>query len=135
MRRTLHHYCRNELWGSSYVRSNIWMVTLQMMILEQQYHDDLKKELKGVTHTSAGSNVEKETSGGEKTVEPATKVQENVDDTADMGKLMMSRKKRKLLEAMQVCSFYPSYADLSSLIPRNALICVVFFFFSTSFTN
>ncbi|XP_057441146.1 pescadillo homolog [Lotus japonicus] len=74
----------------------------KMMILEQQYHDDLKKELKGVTHTSAGSNVEKETSGGEKTVEPATKVQENVDDTADMGKLMMSRKKRKLLEAMQI---------------------------------
>ncbi|XP_020219449.1 pescadillo homolog [Cajanus cajan] len=69
----------------------------KMMILEQQYHDDLKKELQGVTHTSAGS---KETSTGVvPTGESTTNVQENEDD---MGKLMMSRKKRKLLEAMQI---------------------------------
>ncbi|XP_027937237.1 pescadillo homolog [Vigna unguiculata] len=69
----------------------------KMMILEQQYHDDLKKELKGVTYTTAGS---KETSGAVQTGESATNVEENPDD--DMGKLMMSRKKRKLLEAMQI---------------------------------
>ncbi|CAJ1977050.1 unnamed protein product [Sphenostylis stenocarpa] len=69
----------------------------KMMILEQQYHDDLKKELKGVTYTSAGS---KETSGAVETGESATNVEETADD--DMGKLMMSRKKRKLLEAMQI---------------------------------
>ncbi|TKY63217.1 Pescadillo-like protein [Spatholobus suberectus] len=69
----------------------------KMMILEQQYHDDLRKELQGVTYTSAGS---KETSTGEvETGESTTNVQENDDD---MGKLMMSRKKRKLLEAMQI---------------------------------
>ncbi|XP_020203485.1 pescadillo homolog [Cajanus cajan] len=69
----------------------------KMMILEQQYHDDLKKELQGVEHTSAGS---KETSTGVvQTGESTTIVQENDDD---MGKLMMSRKKRKLLEAMQI---------------------------------
>ena len=67
-----------------------------MMILEQQYHDDLKKELRGVMYTSAGS---KETSGVVQTGELATNVEENADD---MGKLMMSRKRRKLLEAMQV---------------------------------
>ncbi|XP_047168801.1 pescadillo homolog [Vigna umbellata] len=69
----------------------------KMMILEQQYHDDLKKELKGVTYTSAGS---KETSGAVQTGESATNVEENPGD--DMGKIMMSRKKRKLLEAMQI---------------------------------
>ncbi|KAJ1412155.1 Pescadillo [Sesbania bispinosa] len=75
----------------------------KMMILEKQYHDDLKKELQGVTYTSTGSNVEKETSTRVvQTGESTTSVQENVDDAADMGKLMMSRKKRKLLEAMQI---------------------------------
>ncbi|CAJ1783717.1 unnamed protein product [Sphenostylis stenocarpa] len=69
----------------------------KMMILEQQYHDDLKKELKGVTYNSAGSQ---ETSGAVQTGESATNVEENVDD--DMGKLLMSRKKRKLLEAMRI---------------------------------
>ncbi|KAL9278010.1 hypothetical protein ACSQ67_024762 [Phaseolus vulgaris] len=68
----------------------------KMMILEQQYHDDLKKELRGVMYTSAGS---KETSGVVQTGELATNVEENADD---MGKLMMSRKRRKLLEAMQI---------------------------------
>ncbi|KAK7397177.1 hypothetical protein VNO78_18344 [Psophocarpus tetragonolobus] len=70
----------------------------KMMILEKQYHDDLKKELQGVTYTSAGS---KETSTGVvqlQTGESTSNVQENVDD---MGKLMLSRKKRKLLEAME----------------------------------
>ncbi|ESW15415.1 hypothetical protein PHAVU_007G070900 [Phaseolus vulgaris] len=69
----------------------------KMMILEQQYHDDLKKELKGVTYTSADS---KETSGEVQTGESVVHVEENADD--DMGKLMMSRKKRKLLEAMHI---------------------------------
>lgn len=77
-----------------------------MMILEQQYHNDLKKELQGVTYTSAGSNVEKETSAGVvQTGESTTNVQENVDDVADLSKLMMSRRNRKILEAMQVIFF------------------------------
>ncbi|KAK7293423.1 hypothetical protein RJT34_16288 [Clitoria ternatea] len=72
----------------------------KMKILEQQYHDDLKKELKGDTHTSADS---KETStGAELNGESTRNVQENIDDSSDMGKLMLSRKKRKLLEAMQI---------------------------------
>ncbi|KAG5056070.1 hypothetical protein JHK85_008580 [Glycine max] len=70
----------------------------KMMILEQQYRDDLKKELQGVTYTSAGS---KETSTGVvQTGESTASVQENVDD--DMSKVMMSRKKRKLAEAMKI---------------------------------
>lgn len=72
------------------------------MILEKQYHDDLKKELQGVAYNSAGSTVEKETPTGE-----PTNVQGNVDDGADMTSLTMSRKKRKLYEAMKVNSSYP----------------------------
>ncbi|XP_004509849.1 pescadillo homolog [Cicer arietinum] len=72
----------------------------KMMILEKQYHEDLKKELQGATYTSAGSTAEKETSTGViQTAESTNNGQENVDD---LTKLMMSRKKRKLLEAMQI---------------------------------
>ncbi|XP_061358803.1 pescadillo homolog [Gastrolobium bilobum] len=75
----------------------------KMMILEQQYHDDLKKELEGVSYASAGSNVGKETfTGVVHPGESTTSIKENVADVDDMGKLMMSRKKRKLLEAMQI---------------------------------
>lgn len=83
------------------------MNAMQMMILERQYHDDLKKELKGVTFTSAGS---KETSEAVQTGESATNVEENPGD--DMGKIMMSRKKRKLLEAMQVIFFLPHACEM-----------------------
>lgn len=75
-----------------------------MMILEQQYRDELKKELQGVPYTSTGSNVDKQTSAKEiQTEEGSTSnIQQNVDDVANMPLVMMSRKKRKILEAMQV---------------------------------
>lgn len=87
-----------------------------MMILEQQYHDDLKKELQGVTYTSTGSNVDKQTSTGTEE-ESTANAQQNDDDVADMGTLMMSRKKRKLLEAMQVTLCLSSFCRLSYLGP------------------
>ncbi|MED6187371.1 hypothetical protein PIB30_075807 [Stylosanthes scabra] len=75
----------------------------KMMILEQQYHNDLKKELQGVTYGKMDSNVDKQTSTKEvQTEEESTPNAQQKDDADDMGTLMMSRKKRKLLEAMKI---------------------------------
>jgi len=86
--------------------NSISMAVLQLMIQEQRFREELKKELKGETYTSAGSTVEKETSTAViQTGESTNNVQANTDDGAEMGKLMLTRKKRKLLEAMQVHFF------------------------------
>ncbi|KAK7266009.1 hypothetical protein RIF29_18648 [Crotalaria pallida] len=72
----------------------------KMMMLEQQYHEDLKKELQHVTYTPADSKVDKQVSVEvTQTGEGSISDVQNVDD---MSKLLMSRKKRKLLEAMQI---------------------------------
>lgn len=82
------------------------MAVLQLMKQEQRFREELKKELKGETYTSAGSAVEKETSTAViETGESTNNVQANTDDGAEMGKLLLSRRKRKLLEAMQVDFF------------------------------
>ncbi|KAG5087088.1 hypothetical protein JHK82_054485 [Glycine max] len=70
----------------------------KMMILEQQYRDDLKKELQGITCTSAGS-IETSTEVVQ-TGESTTSVHENIDHD-DMGKLMLSRKRRGLVKAIE----------------------------------
>ncbi|CAL5205062.1 unnamed protein product [Lathyrus oleraceus] len=75
----------------------------KMMIHELRYQEDLKKELQGSTYTSAGSTAREETSAGLiQTGESTNNGQANVDDGAEMSKLLLSRKKRKLLEAMRI---------------------------------
>ncbi|CAK8568686.1 unnamed protein product [Lathyrus sativus] len=75
----------------------------KMMIHELRYQEDLKKELQGATYTSAGSTAREETSAGLiQTGESTNNGQANVDDGTEMSKLLMSRKKRKLLEAMLI---------------------------------
>ncbi|XP_019429028.1 PREDICTED: pescadillo homolog isoform X1 [Lupinus angustifolius] len=72
----------------------------KMMLLEQQYHKDLKKELQHATYTPMDSKVDEQVATEvTKTGEESSYDVQNVDD---MGKLLMSRKKRKLLEAMQI---------------------------------
>jgi hypothetical protein len=76
--------------------NSISMAVLQLMNQEQRFREELKKELKG----------EKETfTAVIQTGESTNNVQANTDDGAEMGKLLLSRKKRKLLEAMQVHFF------------------------------
>lgn len=72
------------------------------MALEQQYRDELKKELEGVPYTSVASNADKQTGEMQTGEESANNIQQSVDDVANMPVVMMSRKKRKILEAMQV---------------------------------
>ncbi|WOL11682.1 pescadillo [Canna indica] len=73
----------------------------KLMMLEKQYHDELNMELKGVTYSSSLSHKNLQSS-----VEDVENVKEdnvtNVEQTEDLSKISMSRKKRKLYEAMKI---------------------------------
>lgn len=78
---------------------------MQMMALEKEYHDELKLELQGGKYPSAISKLDKqlpdqENEGGEDTNLPD--YQQMAEDTDNLSKVMMSRKKKNLYEAMQV---------------------------------
>ncbi|KAH7847532.1 hypothetical protein Vadar_027245 [Vaccinium darrowii] len=77
----------------------------KMSILEKQYHEELKMELKGVQY-SAGSNANKQNSAEDtEAVEeslPEAAVQQVAEDVASMAKVLMPRRKRKLYEAMKI---------------------------------
>ncbi|XP_050237796.1 pescadillo homolog [Mercurialis annua] len=64
---------------------------------QKQYHEELKKELEGQSYSSAAKKI-KQSSVEEK--EPLD-IQQIADDTENMQKTLMSRKKRGLLEAIQ----------------------------------
>lgn len=81
---------------------------MQMMAHEKQYHDELKMELQGVQYSAAISKVDKQSSdqeseGGEDSALPDQQI---ADDNANLSKVVMSRKKRKLYEAMQVITSF-----------------------------
>ncbi|KAH9790911.1 Pescadillo-like [Citrus sinensis] len=73
----------------------------KMMTLEKQYHDELKMELDGFKYSSSVSDATKQKSDEDMETgeEPLPDVQQI--STADMSKLLMSRKKRGLYEAMK----------------------------------
>ncbi|KAJ4960868.1 hypothetical protein NE237_020778 [Protea cynaroides] len=76
----------------------------EMSVLEKQYHDELKLELQGVRYTASVSNekvqglVEK-TEVGEKSLPDPGEVTKDADN---MSMVVMSRRKRRLYEAMQI---------------------------------
>lgn len=71
------------------------------MTLEKQYHDELKMELQGVSYSSSTS---KQVSVEEMEVreESLPNAEQIAQDTANMSKVVMSRKKRRLYEAIEV---------------------------------
>lgn len=74
-----------------------------MSFLQKQYLDELKMELNGVQY-SAGSSANKQNSAEETKAgeESLPESQQDADDAANLSTVLMSRKKRKLLEAMEV---------------------------------
>ncbi|EXC20337.1 Pescadillo-like protein [Morus notabilis] len=73
----------------------------KIMTLEKQYHDELKMELQGVSYSSSTSkqvSVE-ETEVREESLPDAEQI---AQDTANMSKVVMSRKKRRLYEAIEI---------------------------------
>ncbi|KAL5797029.1 hypothetical protein ACOSQ2_001849 [Xanthoceras sorbifolium] len=74
----------------------------KMMTLEKQYHDELKMELQS-TQSSSASDMNKQSSGEdmEAREESLPDMQQIANDTANMSKILMSRKKRGLYEAIK----------------------------------
>lgn len=72
------------------------------MILEQnRYLDELKMEVEGVQNSSTPSD-NKQSSSKEAREESEPDLEQIVEDYANMSKTVMSRRKRKIYEAMQV---------------------------------
>ncbi|XP_047311064.1 pescadillo homolog [Impatiens glandulifera] len=69
----------------------------KMMVLEKQYHDELKKELEGVVPSST-SNID---DNDMEEQEPLPD-QQVAEDSSSLSTVVMSRKKRKLYEAMMI---------------------------------
>lgn len=83
------------------------------MALEKQYHDELKMELEG-TQYSGAANQEKEAiaKDAEAKDEPSDPdVKHVVDDIDNLSKVVMSRKKRRLYEAMKVKIYFQSVIE------------------------
>ncbi|XP_021299098.1 pescadillo homolog [Herrania umbratica] len=70
----------------------------KMMLLEKQYHDDLKMELQGVSSINKQSSAE----DMESKEELLRDVQQSAMDSEDLSRLMMSRKKRGLAKAIEM---------------------------------
>ncbi|KAK9117247.1 hypothetical protein Sjap_016194 [Stephania japonica] len=86
----------------------------KMAILEKQYHDELKMELKGVPYTTSKSISNEtdmqspaETTNGKEELlnvlpDPDPDPDQIAKDASSMSTLVMSRRKRRLYEAMQI---------------------------------
>lgn len=74
----------------------------KMEILKKQYHEELEMELKGVSNSSSGSAINKDEGGAEDREESLPDEKQIAEDNANMDKIHMPRKKRKLLEAMEI---------------------------------
>ncbi|CAD5165938.1 unnamed protein product [Musa acuminata subsp. malaccensis] len=70
----------------------------KLTMLEKQYHDELNMELQGITYSTSLSNKNLQSS--------VENVKENtmttLEESEDLSKVSMSRKKRKLYEAMKI---------------------------------
>ncbi|KAL0384008.1 UNVERIFIED_CONTAM: Pescadillo [Sesamum radiatum] len=69
----------------------------KMSMLEKQYHEELKVELQGAEYSAPSSDIEGRDAGGDTIPD----LQQLAEDAANMSKVVMPRKKRKLLEAMR----------------------------------
>ncbi|XP_077221008.1 pescadillo homolog [Tasmannia lanceolata] len=76
----------------------------KMSILEKQHHDQLNMELQGITYSASLSNknVKSSVENTEAKEDSVPDLEQVIEDTRNMSKVVMSRKKRKLYEAMQI---------------------------------
>lgn len=78
------------------------------MAREKQYLDELKMEVKGSQYSSPSDNSKQNTDEDmmetREETETVPEVEQIANDTANMSKILMSRKKKGLYEAMKVTS-------------------------------
>ncbi|XP_057788529.1 pescadillo homolog [Salvia miltiorrhiza] len=70
----------------------------KMLTLEKKYHEELKLELQGAQFPAVQSDVEV----ADAEVDASLDLQQRAKDAANLSEVSMSRKKRKLLEAMKI---------------------------------
>ncbi|KAK4437691.1 Pescadillo [Sesamum alatum] len=70
----------------------------KMSMLEKQYHEELKLELQGAEYSALSSDIE----GRDAEADTIPDLQQLAKDADNMSKVVMPRKKRKLLEAMEI---------------------------------
>ncbi|URE39895.1 Pescadillo N-terminus [Musa troglodytarum] len=69
----------------------------KLTMLEKQYHDELNMELQGITYSTSLSNKNLQSSAENVKEDTVT----TLEESEDLSKVSMSRKKRKLYEAMK----------------------------------
>ncbi|CAA7394726.1 unnamed protein product [Spirodela intermedia] len=77
----------------------------ELIKLEKQYHDELNMELQGISYSESllSKKAESSSIGAEEKLEDGLDAEEMAaTDATSMSKVVMSRKKRKLYEAMQI---------------------------------
>lgn len=76
---------------------------MQIAALQEQYHNELKLELQGANYSSVSNDaIQNATLNSEAVEASVPDLQQIAEDAANMSKVLMPRKKRKLYEAMQV---------------------------------
>ncbi|URE39892.1 Pescadillo N-terminus [Musa troglodytarum] len=70
----------------------------KLTMLEKQYHDELNMELQGITYSTSLSNKNLQSSAENVKEDTVT----TLEESEDLSKVSMSRKKRKLYEAMKI---------------------------------
>lgn len=74
----------------------------KMSVLQKQYHDELKRELQGAQYSViSNASKEKYADDTEAKGDSLPDLRQVAEDVANMSKVLMSRKKRGLLEAME----------------------------------
>lgn len=71
-------------------------------MLEKQYHDELNMELQGITYSASLSTKNLQSSVEDVQEDAPAESEQKEKDARDLSMVSMSRKKRRLYEAMQV---------------------------------
>ena len=86
------------------------------MMLEKQYHDEMNMELQGITYSASLSNKNEQASNEKDEVMPdaTTELEQVAEDARNLSMVTMSRKNRKLYEAMQVLVLFSAIPFINS---------------------
>lgn len=77
---------------------------MQMSALEKQYHEELKREFQGAEYSTISNEREKDVpkDNNDANTESVPDEQQIAKDADNMSKMVMSRKRRNILEAAEV---------------------------------
>lgn len=73
-----------------------------MELLEKQYHDELEKEIQGMPYSASISETKQKSSDAVEEPQTRPNLDQIAEDTDNLSMAIMSRKKRRLYEAMKV---------------------------------